>query len=153
MRIVKNRRGFTLVEMMIVIAIIGILCAMAIPMWNHYRLNTDLRTATTNIAADIQNLKQRAVTEQTRYRIVFNTANHSYQIINFTTGDVVQTKQLSDFGVGITLTGTTFNNNTVNFLARGTTTWGRVNIKNSLESTASIIVNPAGRTHVEFEFK
>jgi len=154
MRIIGKRRGFSLVELMIVIALIGILTSIAIPSWNRYRQNADLKTAARGIAGDVFNMKQRAVSEQTRYRIIFDLANHRYQLIKGSTGnDVIQTRDLSEYGPGITLTKTTFTNDTVNFFTRGTTDWGTVSLKNSRESTATVTLNPVGRTHVSFKMQ
>ncbi len=54
----NNIKGFTLIEITIVIAIIGILVALAIPMWNNYRIRTfnasavsDLRNSRMDIEA------------------------------------------------------------------------------------------------------
>ncbi len=47
----KNQKGFTLIELMIVVAIIGILAAIAIPNFRNYQMKAKTAEAKTNLGA------------------------------------------------------------------------------------------------------
>lgn len=72
-----NKNGFTLTEVLIVIAILGIVLAIAAPNFTRYRDNANLREAARDVSSDIQLYKQRAIAENTNYEISFSGNNYT----------------------------------------------------------------------------
>jgi prepilin-type N-terminal cleavage/methylation domain-containing protein len=150
---VRAARGFTLVEMMIVIGLIGILSTVAAFAWQGFRDNANLRTAARDIATSISASKQRAVAEGIRYRLTFSAGGNSYTIAaDPFTPALTQTKLLADFGAGLSIVSTNFALGQLTFLFRGTLSGvgGDVIVGNGRGSRATITTNVTGRTHVQF---
>ena len=155
MRIYKmnNQRGFSLIELIIVVAILGIMGTIAASTFQSYVNNSNLRTAARDMASDMANTKQRAVSEGLTYRITISTGGNSYTITRVnadgTTTDMA-TKLPTAFGANLTINSTNYASNIITFQTRGTTSAGWVKLRNSRNSEATITSNTTGRTHVTF---
>lgn len=77
-RLRNKNSGFTLVELMIVIAIIGIMAGIAIPNFFSFLPKNRLRSATRDIVSCLQEMKLRAIKENATTVIVFDLANDRY---------------------------------------------------------------------------
>jgi prepilin-type N-terminal cleavage/methylation domain-containing protein len=72
----RNKKGFTLIEIMIVVAIVGILAAIAIPAYLEHTVKAKITEVTTAMDAIAQ-----AATEYHAAREAFPTANYNYNAL------------------------------------------------------------------------
>lgn len=153
---INKTKGFSLVELMIVITIIGAMAAISSYAWQRYVNNAYLRTAAREIVNDFKTVKQRAGSNENTtiiYSIVFDRTAKTYTLTE--NGVDVLTKQVAQEKPGVEislLSGGGGSTKTVEFLARGTLNpvTGWIELKNSRNSTARITYNITGKTYVTF---
>ncbi len=88
----RKRRGFTLIEMLIVIALLGLAGALVIPSMNSVgalRVHGALRT----IVSDITMAQSDAIAFQERRAVVFDVPNNSYRLLAVTGSEIDETTQ------------------------------------------------------------
>lgn len=154
----RNQKGFSLVELLMVVAIVAIAAGVAIPYLTRYTQNNNLRNAARAISGDFFEYKSKATAESRMYSITFNVAGGTYTIAQCNaTGsacaaytDLLPTKNLTSFGSGITFDAGSTTTTVYTFQTRGTVTMGTVAVQNSRGSTATITTNITGKTYVQF---
>lgn len=153
-------RGFTLIEVIIVLVLLAIVAAIALPTFQRLVVNSPLKTAARDLMAEFALQKERAIAESRQYRVVLDVNNGSYDIQQCqNTGSTcgnwnsIQTKNLSRYANDISFdSGSTSVTNYV-FQTRGTVTNGTIVLRNNRNSTATIRINIAGRTNVQFNLQ
>jgi prepilin-type N-terminal cleavage/methylation domain-containing protein len=160
----KRCKGFSFIELIMVICLIAIIAAIAGLTLVNYTINRNLKSAARDIASDFFICKEKAVSESTTYQIIFANGGNSYTIQALAVGNPpvpgpVVTKLLSQFSTDIIIQNADFaGGQQVNFLARGTVAplppapgVDSVILSNSRGSRATITVNTMGRTYVKFD--
>ena len=73
-----NKKGVTLIELLVVMVIIAIGAALTTPNIGGWLTNYRLRSAAREVASTLRLAQIKAVSCNTRYQVVFDTANNSY---------------------------------------------------------------------------
>ena len=141
-------RGFTIVELVIAIALFALLALIALPNLRMFSQNANLRSASREITTDLFNVKETSIAQSAGSQIVFNQGANSYTMPDGTA------RTPSTFSPDIQITNVNFAGGpTVSFTPRGTTTAGSLTLQNARGSTAVITVNFTGRTYVQYNMQ
>ena len=94
----RNRRGFNLVEMMVVISIFGLLVAISLPAFGRYTRSNRLSTSVSRLAADLNYARTTSIANGRILRV--RIIGDGYQIADAATGNVIMNRTL-ERGVGV----------------------------------------------------
>ena len=150
-RIMNFQRGFTLVEGIMVFAIIAIAAAIAVPQFRKMAINGNLKAAAKDIVSDFASVREMALSQNQNYSIVFDQSNNRY-----TVPGLANPKSPAYFASDIRITSVSFGTNPLVFQTRGTTSPPgdkTISLTNGRGSTATITIGTAGRIYVQYSLQ
>jgi|SRR5215213_9497608 len=144
----RHRGGFSMAEVLIVLVIIGIAIAMAVPRMQGVLHESSLQSALNQVASDITLARLRAVRAGTRAALVVNSAGTGYTVVVDPSGATPTTFKTVSFATdykGLTLSPV---NNSVTFDSRGMLVQGSGTIMATRQGrTDSLTVTGVGRVY------
>jgi type IV fimbrial biogenesis protein FimT len=100
MKLAKPQFGFTLIEMMVVVAILAIIFSMALPSYRVWIENTRIRNAADSIQNGLQKAKTEALQRNTRIQFRMTTTDSKWEVgclnANATCPAVIDSRKTTD---------------------------------------------------------
>lgn len=143
----RKSAGFTVVELLIVIAVAGVLTAMAVPNFTTWVANYRLKSAAQAVHANLIGAKMLGAKEGREYRITTAATGITIQQGNLSSGSTawttIKTLNMADYpGVSANAA------NAIVFAPRGTASNETITLTNAQNATKTITVSIAGRVKI-----
>lgn len=153
-RAARRDGGFTLIELMVAMAIAGVLMALAIPTWSHYQNKQDYVGSAQTVVSNLRQTQLQAVAQETSYRVDFAVGGRTMKIYRFDASSnayvLSQTVTLPGSAASFTSPSFTQSNGAAStsafFYARGTASDGTVTLTRTNTGGRTYIVNIEGLT-------
>ena len=81
----SRQQGFTLIECMVVMVVMGLMFAMSIPSFQSYRRTHMLQAGTQSVLGQLRLARQKAIGMQHSQRLTFSTGTSSYSVQDLVT--------------------------------------------------------------------
>jgi prepilin-type N-terminal cleavage/methylation domain-containing protein len=154
-KILKNRKGFTMTEVVVVLSLIGIMTAISVPSYFSWLPKHRLQTSVRQIYDDMNLAKIRAVKDNRNACIQFYPATETYTVFfdvdgipGYLNGTDIPIKSNVTLENGVDITVTTLTADTCGFNNRGMLpagfASGKVNFTNPTTLVMRVDVNIAG---------
>jgi type II secretion system protein H len=153
MRRPSGSAGFTMIELLVVMVIIGALSALGTSGWSRYQRTVEHRGSAQEIVSALRNAQQASLAEAVTYCVSFDTSAREYQVFKFTcdgSGTVASAVD-STQSSRVTLNTASFTQsdgstaNRVSFFPRGSATKGSVQVARE-GSTKTYTISVEGLT-------
>ena len=150
-------KGFTFLEVVIVIAITGILTALAVPGMTAFTDRLRIETAARTISTDLREAKMKSVLDRSDYTVLFDPGNNLYELrerqanlphgvrFGFSTGVLGPPGNPTSTP---DKDGITFTSNKAAFNSGGSNSMGTIYITNNYNVTMAISITVTGRIKI-----
>jgi len=134
-----NKKGVTLIELIVVLVIIAIGAVLAVPNLGPWLANYRLRTATRDIASNMRTAQMRAVSNNVDYQVFF--AGDTY-VLQRNSGGVgwIDDGAKQTLPTGITIQSNTFAGSVASFRPNSSSNGGTIVLRNTRNTTRTITV-------------
>jgi prepilin-type N-terminal cleavage/methylation domain-containing protein len=146
----KNNFGFTLMELMIAIAIVAILSVVAVPNMIEWRNNAQFNSAVRQIKIAIEETRMDAIKANMRSRISFNVGADSFDREKWDlASNAYATPLTHELPPGVTIASSTFTSDELEFSSRGMANNGTLTLQGTAGQTRDIVVTITGSSRIE----
>lgn len=134
-----TKDGFSIIELITAVAVMGIIAAIALPNWRGWFSYYSLNNSTRQVQSELHEIKMRAAAENIGFQMAYLQGANAYTIQR--DGKALVTKPLAE-GTTIAKAGT------ISFSPRGTAGANRLRLSSADGKCRQIVVSATGRVRV-----